>query len=313
LSDELPNNLRPVADFFGLPGTASVAKDFYVVRAIKALRAIDATPFMLIFAGGTALARAHKLVNRMSEDVDFKVVLPPPATLSRNGTRKQLGALHHQVTDALIKSGFTDAPKEPARDENRYGVWNVPYVAASGAGEGLRPTIKIELNYARLRLPTITLPVSSFVTEAFKQPPEVTAIDCVSLTETAAEKLVSLTRRTAMELAGLSRDPDPTLVRHIYDLHALREHIDPIEVGNLAREIAKADAEEFGNQYPAYAEDIAGETQRALTAIRTDPVFRTRYDDFMAAMVYGERPDFDVAFAIVALLAKNITRHEDAL
>jgi hypothetical protein len=34
----------------------------------------------------------------------------------------------------------------------------------------------------------------------------------VSITETAAEKLVALTRRTAMQLAGLSRDPDPTLV-----------------------------------------------------------------------------------------------------
>jgi hypothetical protein len=48
LSDELPNNLWSVADFFGLPGTASVAKDFYVVRAIQALAAIDAAPLNLI-------------------------------------------------------------------------------------------------------------------------------------------------------------------------------------------------------------------------------------------------------------------------
>ena len=47
-------------------------------------------------------------------------------------------------------------------------------------------------------------------------------IACVSVVETAAEKLVALTRRTAMEMAGLSRDPDPTLVRHIYDLHMMR-------------------------------------------------------------------------------------------
>ena len=36
MSDELPANLRPVADFFGLPGTAPVVKDFHIVRAIRA-------------------------------------------------------------------------------------------------------------------------------------------------------------------------------------------------------------------------------------------------------------------------------------
>jgi hypothetical protein len=54
LSDELPDNLRPIADFFGLPGTAAVAKDFFVVRAIRALATLDVAPF----GGGTALARA---------------------------------------------------------------------------------------------------------------------------------------------------------------------------------------------------------------------------------------------------------------
>jgi hypothetical protein len=73
LNDDLPTNLRPVADFFGLVGTPPVEKDFHVVRAIRALAALDAAPYRLVFAGGTALARAHKLIRRMSEDVDFKV------------------------------------------------------------------------------------------------------------------------------------------------------------------------------------------------------------------------------------------------
>ena len=68
---------------------------------------------------------------------------------------------------------------------------------------------------APLRHPPVMLPVSSFIAEAHGRAPEIPKIACVSLTETAAEKLVSLTRRTAMEMAGLSRDPDPTLVRHI--------------------------------------------------------------------------------------------------
>lgn len=44
----------------------------------------------------------------------------------------------------------------------------------------------------------------------------------------------------------------PPLVRHIYDLHAIREYYDIREVSALAREIIKADAETYGHQFPAY-------------------------------------------------------------
>jgi len=149
------------------------------------------------------------------------------------------------------------------------------------------------------------LPVSSFVAEALKQAPEVPTIACASVTETAAEKLVSLTRRTAMDLAGLSRDFDTALVRHIYDLHVLRDHIDRSTVVGLARDIAATDAEEFRNQYPAYQADIAGETRKALEALRTDPVHRERYDSFVAIMVYGEPWKFDEAMKTVGDLVDD--------
>jgi hypothetical protein len=57
---------------------------------------------------------------------------------------------------------------------------------------------------------TVTLPVTSFVSEAANQPPEAPTVTCASIVETAAEKLVSIIRRTSMQLVGLSRDPDPT-------------------------------------------------------------------------------------------------------
>lgn len=167
----------------------------------------------------------------------------------------------------------------------------------------MRPAIKVELNYAPLRRPAVTLPVSSFVAEATTREPEVPQLACVGIVQTAAEKLVSLTRRTAMEMAGASRDPDPTLVRHIYDLHMMSALIEPAEVADLARRIAETDAQEFVSQYPAYAADIAAETRKALDALRTDPQHRQRYDRFMVDMVYGERPAFGEAMATVSNLA----------
>ena len=106
-----------------------------------------------------------------------------------------------------------------------------------------------------------------------------------------------------MEIAGAGRDPDPTLVRHVYDLHLMRGHIDPALVAALARAAAETDAEEFDNQYPAYAADIPGETRKALDALRGDPLHRDRYIRFMADMVYRERPEFAEAMATVTALA----------
>lgn len=141
--------------------------------------------------------------------------------------------------------------------------------------------------------------------EALGRSPEVPAIACVSITETAAEKLVALTRRVAMELAGLSRDPDPTLIRHVYDLHMMHGHVDPAEVAALAREIAVADADVFRNQYQAYAADIAGETWKALDALGSAPDYRAYYDRFVADMAYGERPAFATAMRTVKDLAER--------
>lgn len=309
MSDETLRELREVQAFFRLPSVGLVEKDLHVVRAIAALAAIDADPFDLVFGGGTALARAHRIIRRMSEDVDFKIVPRAAAPVSRSALRRQLDRLRQRVSAALQDAGFDFDPADKsvawARDEGHYAVWQLPYRSECGAGEGLRPTIMIELNYSPLRRPRLNLPVSSFVAEATRRAPEVVQLACVGLVETAAEKLVSLTRRTAMEMAGASREPDPTLVRHIYDLHMMRALVRPQDIAALAREIAVTDAKEFASQYPAYAADIAAETRKALGALRTDPTHRRRYDDFVAGMVYGERPEFGEAFATVAGLVED--------
>ncbi|TWB21127.1 nucleotidyl transferase AbiEii/AbiGii toxin family protein [Nitrospirillum bahiense] len=312
MSAELLREFLEVQAHFGLPSPALVEKDFHVVRALSAASAADLGPFALVFGGGTAMVRAHRLIERMSEDVDLKVVPRDPALggLGQGGRRKHLGELRDRLTAALQAAGFALDAADPAhvrsRNANHYTIYRLPYDAQTEAQEVLRPAIQLELTYAPLRLPSVTLPVTSFVAEAFGRPPEVAGIACVSVTETAAEKLVSLTRRTAMELAGHSRDADPALVRHIYDLHMIRAQIDAEAAGRLAAEIARADAEAFANQYPAYRDDIAGETRKALDAIRTAPLFRERYERFLAAMVYGERPGFEEAVGTVGELVKGM-------
>jgi Nucleotidyl transferase AbiEii toxin, Type IV TA system len=130
LSDESLREFLEVQAHFRLPRVALVEKDLYVVRAIVALTAADAAPFDLVFGGGTALARAHRVVRRMSEDVDFKVVPRAAAPVSRSGLRRQLDHLRKRVSAALLDGGFVFDPADKsvawARDEGRYAVWQLP-------------------------------------------------------------------------------------------------------------------------------------------------------------------------------------------
>jgi len=66
--------LLEVQQRFGLLDVAQVEKDWFVVRALAAIAAADPGPLQLVFQGGTSLSRAHRVIDRMSEDIDIKIV-----------------------------------------------------------------------------------------------------------------------------------------------------------------------------------------------------------------------------------------------
>jgi hypothetical protein len=138
LSDEALRELLEVQAFFRLPSVGLVEKDLHVVRAIAALAAIDAAPFDLVFGGGTALARAHKLVRRISEDVDFKIVPRAAAPVSRSALHRQRSALRARVTTALQAAGFAFDPKTrrtPGR-ATKAATWSGSFPTRRRPGRG---------------------------------------------------------------------------------------------------------------------------------------------------------------------------------
>jgi predicted nucleotidyltransferase component of viral defense system len=294
LSGEITlEQLVQVQAHFGLPSPALVEKDFYVVKALAAIAAVELKELhlRLVFGGGTALSRAHRLIRRMSEDIDLRIV-----TDSSRPGRGTLRRLRARITEALLGAGFKFDPEDPAYrktgNETRYTIYRLPYEPAATGEGALRPTIQIETAVWPLNRPAVELPVISFVAEALQRPPEVATIECVSILETAADKFVALTRRAGAELAGLVAEPDPTLVRHLHDLHALREHYDPAVVTDLAREIMLADAVAYGNQFPAYREDPLRETLRAVEGLAADAGYARQYEEFHRLMVYGDAVEY---------------------
>jgi hypothetical protein len=305
LPDKLSlQDLLEVQRHFELPSPALVEKDWYVVKALAAINTADAKPFRLVFSGGTALSRAHRLTRRMSEDIDLKIVSDEPRS------RAELRKLRDILTRALLDAGFQFDPENAEHRDSgnasRYTIYRLPYPALVTGQGALRPEIQIETAVWPLRLPAIEQTVTSFWADAFKQPPEVPSIACVALTETVAEKFVALTRRAGAELAEAGGPRDKTLVRHIYDLHAVRAHYDPAAVIVLAREIMLADVEAYGHQFPAYRDDPVAETLRAVVGLAEDDRFATAYATFLRDMVYGEVVDFSTALATVSALADGL-------
>jgi predicted nucleotidyltransferase component of viral defense system len=112
--------LLEVQAHFGLPGPALVEKDFYVVRALAAIAAVEiqGLPLRPVFGGGTALRRAHRLVRRMSEDIDLQIAVD-----NNRSARGALRRLRARVTEALLGVGFKFDPTDRAyrRTQNAVG------------------------------------------------------------------------------------------------------------------------------------------------------------------------------------------------
>ena len=303
-------DLLEVQQHFGLPSAALVEKDWYVVKALAAIQAVDAAPFRLVFGGGTALARAHKLIRRMSEDIDLKIIADK--ALPRSALRR----LRDGITDALLAAGFDFDPENKAHrrsaNATNYTIYQLPYTPiAAGQGGALRPEIQIETAVWPLRRPPVEKPVISFIAEAFQRAPEIAAINCVSITETAAEKFVAVTRRIGAELADAGGPRDATLVRHIYDLHVIRTHYDPSQVIELAHDIMLGDVEAYGHQFPAYRDNPIGETLRAVESLAASSEYASRYALFRRDMVYGDAIDYADCVNTLKKLAGHLARTPD--
>jgi predicted nucleotidyltransferase component of viral defense system len=134
--------LLEIQQHFGLPSTALVEKDWYVVKALTAIAAADTGAFRLVFGGGTALSRAHGLIRRMSEDIDLRIVA------AETPSRAALGGLRDNITNALLKAEFRFDPSNAAHrksmHENRYTIYRLPYEPTAEGKGALRPEIQIE-------------------------------------------------------------------------------------------------------------------------------------------------------------------------
>uniref|UniRef100_A0A7A6URH7 Nucleotidyl transferase AbiEii/AbiGii toxin family protein n=2 Tax=Escherichia coli TaxID=562 RepID=A0A7A6URH7_ECOLX len=222
---ELTSLFPDVADALDIESVAIVEKDYFVVVLLRLLKEIKPETHTLVFAGGTALSKAGISLNRMSEDIDIKLV--PTENFMQNGRdkrRKIRKEIVQIITDVIHNSDIFSLDNENARitrDEYRYNEISVRYPQTFAQVPCLRPFIKLELMESTLLEHPESRDIYSLVTELTGKGTPVTAFPCATILSTQAEKLISMMRRTAAHLRNPEQQDDEFLVRHIYDNYCI--------------------------------------------------------------------------------------------
>jgi len=278
---------------------AVVEKDYFVTQMLRVLSEIENEHALLIFAGGTCLAKAHRLVTRMSEDVDFKIQKKISSkNMSKNQYLKMLKIFRENIISGLGKTNLT-LKEMVVQNEGQYMRIELEYQSMFGLNTLLRPFLLLEFTSAHVRLPAEKLSIATLMQHTLGANDDSPfSLSCISAEETAAEKWVSLTRRIAASDRGYYRE-DNTLIRHAYDLSAIH-HANVLgdNFFNIIKEVVINDGKQFKNQYPEYFNNPMQEIERSLALLRTQK-WEKNYDDFLHDMVYGDKSSYKYENAMI--------------
>ncbi|MBY0417518.1 MAG: nucleotidyl transferase AbiEii/AbiGii toxin family protein [Pararheinheimera sp.] len=297
-----------VADFLDITDPAIVEKDYFLLQLLRLLSTTDTEGYKLVFAGGTCLAKVYKHTHRMSEDIDLKLV-PDEATkqLSNSAQRTLRKRIHLNITNQLLSSGlFTQSQDAVIRNERRFFQLLLNYPNSYPSSDTLRTHIQLELTESELLQPAAFHSVSSLYADVKKLAPEVEKFACVSLESTAAEKLISLLRRTALTARYAERPDDDQLIRHAYDLYQIQaELVGKAEFKQLIDVVIATDVAQFGEQHPEFRADPGSELLFGLAQLE-ESKYAERYQRFIGPLVYHPQPvAWSEALKTVQLLTKQ--------
>lgn len=277
-----------------------IEKDWHLVRALGIISSIKAEGITLAFSGGTSLSRAWQLINRFSEDIDFKVKVEAASASAAKEARR---TYRQAVVDALAGAGFVIDGEPMVRNEGRFFRVSFHYGPVFPEAGGIRPGLQVEMTFTGTHLEPKSRPVQSLFEQALKGSPEIATLSCVDPVETTADKICALAWRTAVRDRANPKD-DPAVVRHLHDLAALAPQFGQVpELRPLVQRLLQADAKR------AKAPDGIAMLRAMLPAITGDPLWRKEYEEFVSAVSFGpdaDRISYDQAIAACETLVEKV-------
>jgi hypothetical protein len=294
---------------------AMLEKDLLVRDAVEIVcRAGSQIGAHIIFCGGTALSQAHGVIERMSEDADFRIVVPKAVT-GQTAKRRFLSSIKAAIQKSLEDAGFPLDGEMKGRNGNEYIMGQFAYQSAFTASDGaLRPHIKIEITAFAPISPIETKPLRTVLDRIGapqKDPPPAPLVPVVSIADTVADKIVGYLRRTAQDQAGLGRGAyDDRLVRHLYDVYAIRKRAAdqcPLErLIPLVTQVIARDQAAYGNQFPAFRAEPTSVLLGILESLTSDAATGKRYMRFCQSLIWGETPSYSEVAGTFVIWAHEV-------
>lgn len=291
----------------------AIEKDIYVTQALEILSEIEDDNFYLIFQGGTCLAKAHQIINRMSEDCDFKIGLKDSMrSASKSSLRQALKKFRQQIANSLKKNDFKiDDEAIKTRNEGRYISIQMEYPQAYTPASSIKPFIACEFFVGELKMPFENKKITSMIKQKLNLnrniPHSEYTMSCMSVIETAAEKWVGLTRRIA---TAQQRNYyyDKNLVRHLYDLYQINKFsIDTRNFSDLVKNIVLSDSIQFKTHNKNFYSDPAEQIKLSITELRNNSLWEKNWNEFLEAMVFDQQyPNYDEALKNLELLTGEV-------
>ena len=286
--------IEEVAQIKGI-SEAFIEKDWFVTQVIKIISTISFEDYRIVFTGGTALSKAHGLIQRFSEDVDFRVIAPSLEGLSKTKQARILSAFKKEIIRHLRENFDINEEQIKANNGNKFVAIEINYSTFFTRADALRPHILLEFTVSELLLPAINLPVSSMINQVAKQQAEIDKIACINPVENAADKLSAITWRIAERVRGSEND-SPDIVRHIHDLAILKD----LAMNNpkFSELVISAMERDKNRSEVIKSLSVKEKLSNVVEIISTDLEYSKEYERFVNAMSYADSdsvPTFKVA------------------
>lgn len=128
------------ADALGIQNAAFVEKDYWAVKLLAAVSSIRPAGYQLVFCGGTCLAKAHINTQRMSEDIDMKMVPDEIGDAMSKAERKRARSeVASLIAKRLAQSGHFSLLAAPAKqNRNRHQEFLIGYPKHHESPDALR-------------------------------------------------------------------------------------------------------------------------------------------------------------------------------
>jgi predicted nucleotidyltransferase component of viral defense system len=274
---------------------AFIEKDWHAVRVLDALSRHSHEGVTTIFTGGTSLSKGHGLLQRFSEDLDFRAQID--GTYSANQLKKLRSAFRRSVVEALREIEGIEFDDEDIKSDGLGFKIQLTYPKIFETPDGIRAELQIEFSFTQPRLDPEHRPIASMIA-TYKSKPDETSFLCLSPVEIAADKFSSLIWRVHKRNRDDPND-DPAMLRHLHDLRALKGVVETDhELFTKTTQESFATDQERPNRQVGMT--IGQAARRALEIMQADEVYRAEYEQFVDAMSYASDEDkfgFDDAIA----------------